>query len=252
MASKIILITGMCSQTVGANSGVGFSTAKVVSQASSEYHVILAGRSPEKIEKARSELGAANPKGSLSTVHLDVLDNDSIKKAAASVEQQFGRLDVLINNAGVASSDTDVEKNFRLVLETNVTGPALVSDAFRPLLQKSGNAYSIYVTSGLGSLARQSEYNIPPVWTSYCASKAALNMVMLNEMKFHGSPTFKCFCVCPGLVVSNLRGTGELERSAWGRAADPDVSGQTLLAIVEGKRDGDVGKVLHKDGVYPW
>lgn len=53
-------------------------------------------------------------------------------------------------------------------------------------------------------------------------------------------------------MVSNLRGEAEEERSAGGAAGDPEVSGQTILQIIEGERDGDVGKFVHKDGVYPW
>jgi hypothetical protein len=58
--------------------------------------------------------------------------------------------------------------------------------------------------------------------------------------------------VCPGLVRSNLRGTSEEARNAGGRAGDPKVSGETILSIVQGKRDEDVGKLVWKDGVYPW
>jgi hypothetical protein len=65
----------------------------------------------------------------------------------------------------------------------------------------------------------------------------------------------KVFAMCPGFVVSNLRGTTEEMRngSPFGmQAGDPMVSGQTLLSIIEGKRDDDAGKFVHKDGVYPW
>jgi hypothetical protein len=58
--------------------------------------------------------------------------------------------------------------------------------------------------------------------------------------------------VSPGFVVSNLRGTSEEERSGWGGAGDPAVSGQLILEILEGERDGDVGKFVWTEGVHPW
>jgi len=60
------------------------------------------------------------------------------------------------------------------------------------------------------------------------------------------------FPMCPGLVVSNLRGGSEEARSAGGRAGSADVSGETILSIVRGDRDKDVGRFVYKDGVYAW
>lgn len=87
---------------------------------------------------------------------------------------------------------------------------------------------------------------------AYRMSKAALNMLALQDVKLLGRQGVKVFAVCPGLVESGLRGHSEQERSAGGRAGDPKVSGETILSILEGKRDEDVGKFVHKDGVYPW
>lgn len=60
------------------------------------------------------------------------------------------------------------------------------------------------------------------------------------------------FVVSPECVVLNIRGTSEDERNAWGAAGDPDVAGNTILDIMLGKRDGDVGKFVVRDGLYPW
>ena len=80
-------------------------------------------------------------------------------------------------------------------------------------------------------------------------SKAALNMLMVQDSKMQG---VKSFAVCPGIVESNIRGPSQENRSADGLAGDPEVSGQTILRIIEGERDADVGKFVHKDGFYPW
>lgn len=87
-------------------------------------------------------------------MQLDVTDEKSIEAAAAHVERQFGRLDVLVNNAGVGNMDPEIKTRFQLCLATNVTGPAMVAAAFRPLLLKSQNPYSIYVSSGASTLVR--------------------------------------------------------------------------------------------------
>jgi NAD(P)-dependent dehydrogenase (short-subunit alcohol dehydrogenase family) len=198
-------------------------------------------------------------KGSLSALQLDVTNLASVDAAAKQVEQQFERLDVLINNAGIADStlgeDLDFKQRLDLVLTTNVTGPAIVSRAFQPLLFKSKNAYSIYVSSGLASLSQASDpesRRYHSGYTVYRLSKTALNMWALQEAKELRPKGVKVFIVCPGLVRSNLRGKTEEMVSAAGRATDPEVSGQTMLRTVEGKRDQDIGKFVHKDGVYEW
>lgn len=215
----------------------------------------MAGRSRDKLNSAMSEVQSAGIKGSLSMVQLDVTDEQSIKEAARHVREQHGRLDVLVNNAAIGSLEPDVKTRFTLSLTTNVIGPAMVAEAFRPLLLESSNPYSVYVSSGVGSLSRTAD---PAGVTyfqnedAYRVSKAALNMVAIKEWKDFGSKGLKVFAFCPGFVISNIRGPSEDARTGWGQAGDPMVSGQTLLDIIEGRRDAEDGKFVHKDGVYSW
>lgn len=243
---------------IGANSGVGYATTSVIARASENFHVILACRDLAKADKAAAEITAAGIKGKLSTVQLQVTDEDSIQKAAAWVEERFGRLDVLINNAavGVGRAQNDKDR-FLGTMETNVVGPYLVSEAFRPLLLKSEKPpYSIYVSSGQGSLSIASSVPKhpfePPKAEPYRASKAALNMVMVLDSRDNRDKGIKVFGMCPGFVVSNLRGTTDEARTGRGMAGDPEVSANVLLRIIEGERDADEGRVVHKDGVHPW
>jgi NAD(P)-dependent dehydrogenase (short-subunit alcohol dehydrogenase family) len=217
----------------------------------------MASRSLEKAKSAMSEIEAAGIKGQLSTVQLDVTDKKSIEQAVAIVQQEFGRLDVLVNNAAVGSRDPDVKTRFQLCMDTNVIGPAVVSAAFRPLLLKSSKPYSIYVSSGVGSLARASDprsatYRSLSNGEAYRASKAALNMLALQESIEFSSTALKVFAFCPGFVRSNLRGESEDARSGWGAAGDPKLSGEGILSIMQGERDADAGQFVHKDGIYPW
>lgn len=255
MSPKVVLITGV-------NSGVGLATAKVLTSASTNYHVIIAARSLSKAQNAKAEVEAENSNSAsrLSTVQLDVTDGASITRARDFVEKEFGYLDALVNNAAVGNTDPDVYTRFRAVMDTNVIGPAVIADAFRPLLLKSSNPYSIFVSSGAGSFGRAVEQlqnkreklPEPPNGGAYLVSKAALNMIALREHDEFAEKGLKVFAMCPGFVVSNLRGTREELRSGWGQAGPASVSGGIMLSILDGKRDEDVGKLVWKDGVYEW
>ena len=146
----------------------------------------MASRSLEKGQAALSELKADGPKGALSTVQLDVTDDKSIEAAAAHMQQMFGRLDVLGNNAGVCSMSDDIKTRMKLCLGTNGMGPAIVDAAFRPLLLKSQNQYSIYVSSGASTLVRNAferpvRHEGVKTSEAYQVSKAALNMLAVVE-----------------------------------------------------------------------
>lgn len=227
--------------------------------ASNTFHIILSSRSIDNARAAKSKIEATDVKGTLSAIQLDVTDRNSIDEAAVYIQKEFGRLDVLINNAGVGGLGHDLQTGFKLCLETNVVGPAMVSQAFRPLLFKSQNPYSIYVSSGERTLLRNAAqiFTLPGYENvrssgAYQVSKAALNMLVVLEAGEYGPKGLKVFALSPGFVVSNLRGKSEEARTGRGKAGDPEVSGQIVLDIVRGKRDAEVGGFIHKDGAYPW
>lgn len=94
-ASIIVLITG-------ANSGIGFAASSVIAKASDKYHVIMAARNEAKGKAALDGVKAMEGiKGEVTTLLLDQDDPESVKRAANEVEKQFGRIDVLVNNAAV-------------------------------------------------------------------------------------------------------------------------------------------------------
>lgn len=244
MAETVILITG-------ANSGVGFAATKVITTFSARYHVLLGCRDPKKGEKAKAELETSgNIKGKITVLPIDVTVRDTINKAFEYIESTFGHLDVLINNAAVGDLRPDRAERLRNSLEVNTIGPAIASETFMPLLLKSEHPYNLYVTSGLGSFGlapeRPTGHDFPN-GDAYRISKAALDFVMLLDHLKYEKQGLKTFAVCPGFVRSNLRGTDPEAISGGGQAGDPDVSGQLLLDIIEGKRDADVGKIVRTD-----
>lgn len=134
-----------------------------------------------------------------------------------------------------------------------------MSIAFRDLLLKSDKPYSLFVSSVVGSLglaadSTSSVYRGPPDGETYRASKAALNMIVLQMLATReSSDPIKLFVVDPGMVRSNLAGKG-LERTRIRNltAGDPEDPARLLLSLLEGKRDDEEGKFVHKDGQHPW
>jgi NAD(P)-dependent dehydrogenase (short-subunit alcohol dehydrogenase family) len=132
-----------------------------------------------------------------------------------------------------------------------------VTEKFLPLLEKSKGARLVYVSSGLGSINMRLDPKDPYKMLqalAYRMSKAAINMLVACDVMNYGPKGMKVWAFDPGYVVTNLSGTGEKgkrERVKNG-AGDPKVSAKALAAVLAGKRDEDVGKFIHENGVYPW
>ena len=190
-------------------------------------------------------------------VLLDVTDQASVEVAAAQVGKEFGKLDVLINNAGVMPRSPTLIEQLRETFEANTFGPAVVTEAFLPLLEKSTDARLIYTSSDLGSLTRRADpnykYSKLPA-TVYRMSKAALDMLMVCHHMQYKAQGIKVWAFNPGYVVTNLSGTGEagVQERIKNGAGDANVSAKSLADIVTGKRDKDVGKHVEAEGVIEW
>lgn len=222
---------------------------------SASYHVIVGSRSVEKGEKAIAEINSTSPKGTLSLLQLDVTNEMSIINAVATVTKDFGRVDVLINNAGIVSTAKNLATQLRETFETNTIGPAVMTEEFTPLLLKSSKAKLIYVSSGLGSITTRLDPANPyykALAEPYRLSKAALNMLMACDYARLGDKGVMAWAFCPGYVITNLTGEEGIKQRKASGAKSPTESADGLLAIVEGKRDAEVGKFVHKDGVYGW
>lgn len=188
---NVILITG-------ANRGIGKEIAKQM--AARDWQVVVTARDHTKAVQTAEEIGS-NTFG----LQLDVQDENSIKKAAALIEKEFTKLDVLINNAGVignrAMLDFDLSQ-ISSVMDTNLMGPIRTSKYFMPLLKKSNDARIINISSGMGEMAslRSGGYG------AYRLSKAALNsftILLASELE-HSK--VKVFSMCPGWVKTEMGG----------------------------------------------
>ncbi|KAH7159486.1 short-chain dehydrogenase [Dactylonectria estremocensis] len=200
-------------------------------------------------------MGARNQaKGTLSLVILDVSKDDSIEAAVAKVKADFARLDVLVNNAGIVTLDPITRESLRTAFDTNVFGVMLVTNAMTPLLQASRSPKIINVSSEMGSITLKLDptnpYHKMP-GEVYRLTKAALNMLTACQhvalQEFGGTS----WAYCPGYVITDLVGDRENRKSQG--AESSETSAQGILEIVEGKRDGEVGKFVTKYGKqFPW
>jgi NAD(P)-dependent dehydrogenase (short-subunit alcohol dehydrogenase family) len=233
-----------------------------LAQASADYHVILGSRSVAKGQKALGEQQAKHAdslRGSISVVQMDVTDRASIAAAKESVSSSFGRLDVLVNNAGIiVTRPDDTLTILRELFETNTFGPAIVTETFEPLLRASSRPRLAYVTSGLGSITNRLDptqpfHDLRGDW--YRMSKAALNM--LAACHRHNLADFGCKVVVfdPGYCVTNLTGEeGRKMRVKMG-ARDARDAALALADIVLGRKDAEADKsgILDVDGnLLPW
>ena len=194
----------------GANKGIGREIARQLADAG--LSVWLGARDPAQGEAAAAALSEGGAK--VRAVHIDLLDPQSINAAAATIDGQDGRLDVLINNAGIndkrdgAPSKAAME-GVRRIFETNFFGTLAVTQAMLPLLRKSASARVINQSSDLGSLTRQVDADWKFAFVKslgYSASKAALNMLTVHlavELREAGIPVN---ATNPGATATDLNG----------------------------------------------
>jgi NAD(P)-dependent dehydrogenase (short-subunit alcohol dehydrogenase family) len=187
----------------GANRGIGREVANQL--AGRGYSVILTARDEAKARAAADDLRASTG-GTVTPLRLDVADPESIASAAASVASDPGRLDVLVNNAGVGTDFgvAGVEPDFDAIqaaLETNFFGAYRLSVALLPLLRASDHPRIVSVSSGMGGVTEMGG------WTpGYRVSKASLNAmtrILSTELAGDG---FLVNSACPGFVKTDMGG----------------------------------------------
>lgn len=239
---RIALVTG-------ANKGIGLETARQLAQ--QNITVLLGSRDLAKGEAAARELG----KGGLDVraLEIDVNESASIRKAVAQVERDFGRLDILINNAGVLVDDYGKKVSeqsldtWRTTFETNVFGLVATTQAFLPLLRKSDAGRIVNVSSILGSITYHAtpgspvyDFKVP----AYNVSKAAVNAYTVQLAYELKDSKIKVNAAHPGWVKTELGGEGATMEI-------PD-GAKTSVALATIGSDGPNGAYLHMGESIPW
>jgi len=241
----------------GANQGIGLQIVKDL--VANGLRGLVGSRNLERGQVAAREVGP-----DAHAIHLDVTDHLSIAAAAAGIRKEFGRLDVLVNNAAISNTSKlpgqTVEEYARLnrastvsldevrtIWETNVFGVLAVYQAMLPLLREAPAARIVNVSSGAGSLASVADPNFPIrhiFGPGYAASKTAMNamtLAMAIELEATGIKVNAC---SPGFIKTNLNdyeGTGSVEEGA----REP-----VRLALLGS--DGPTGTFSRTGGVMPW
>jgi NAD(P)-dependent dehydrogenase (short-subunit alcohol dehydrogenase family) len=238
---KVALITG-------ANRGIGFEIARQLGLLG--LTVLIGARDPGRGAEAAARL--RNEGFDARAIVLDVTDPETIGAAVRQVEREFGKLDVLINNAGVAldrgmkPSDVPLDV-LRRTFETNVFGPVAVLQAFLPLLRKSEAGRVVNTSSELASLARNGD----PAFEfghinllAYNSSKTALNAVTVQLAKELRDTRIKVNAADPGYTATDFnqhRGTQTLEQGA-----------RSAVRLATLPADGPTGGFFAEEGPLPW
>lgn len=194
----------------GATKGIGLATVK--SLARTRHKVILSGRDGQHAEDRAAELRSDGL--DVESLQLDVTDAKSVTAAAAAVRDRYGRLDALINNAGILPEAADPDDHefasigaFEETFRTNTFGPLRVIETFLPLLKLSPRGRIVNVSTTMGSLSDQADPDSPfygMVVPGYQASKAALNSITIGLSKTLADTPIKVTSVCPGFVQTDL------------------------------------------------
>ncbi len=188
----------------GANRGIGYEVCRQL--AAQGYRVLLGSRDAAKGETAAQTLQGEGL--NVVALTLDVSQSDSITQAQGVVERDYGRLDVLVNNAAInydtwqrgVSADLDMVAQ---TMETNVYGAWRMVQAFLPLLRKSAHGRIVNVSSEAGSLVGMGGGT-----PAYSMSKAALNaLTRILASELHGERIL-VNSVCPGWVATDMGGAG--------------------------------------------
>ncbi|MFF1815729.1 SDR family oxidoreductase [Kribbella sp. NPDC058245] len=188
----------------GANKGIGFAIAQGLGALG--FRVAVGARDDVRRKEAVEKLQAAGIDAF--GVGLDVTSNESVAAAAQTVEQTAGRLDVLVNNAGIAGPIDDGAQDpttldldvLRTVLDTNVFGVVRVTNAMLPLLRRADSPRIVNMSSNMGSLTLQTG----PILAAYAPSKSMLNSITAVYARQFDGTNVIVNAACPGYVATDF------------------------------------------------
>ncbi|TDB95909.1 SDR family NAD(P)-dependent oxidoreductase [Actinomadura sp. 7K534] len=254
--------TGRVALVTGANKGIGRAAAERLAELG--MTVLVGARDARRGREAAAAVRASAARASGGDAHavaLDVTDPAVVRKAAAWIGERFGRLDVLVNNAGITGSGrvrpqdaldqipstVDVDM-VRAVFETNVFGVITVTNAVLPLLRRSPVPRIVNLSSGAASLAITAAPGGPlaelPASAAYSPSKTAVNALTVqyaNELRKEGV-----------LVNAADPGYVDTEINDHGGFLTPAQGAEVVVRLATLDADGPTGGFFNADGPLPW
>jgi NAD(P)-dependent dehydrogenase (short-subunit alcohol dehydrogenase family) len=221
----------------GANKGLGYETARQLIERG--HTVYIGARSVERGEAAATELGGQ-------FVQVDVTDDASVETALGIITNRESHLDVLVNSAGISTTQ-DVNGQVALeVFDTNAIGVIRVTQAALPLLERSENPVVVNVSSALGSFwavtnPERRQFHFPSI--IYGSSKAAVSMLTVQYAK--ALPGIKFNAVEPGFTATEL--------TPFSGAGQPVEKGaEVIVRMATIGKDGPTGTFQEGDGELRW
>ncbi|KAL7916745.1 NAD(P)-binding protein [Trichoderma velutinum] len=259
MSNKIILVTG-------ANRGLGYSVLQVAGGRDPSNTYILGSRDLEAGKKAKEQLEQEGVKANIEVLKLDVTNDDEIMEAVKFVAVKYGKLDVLVNNAGIISIIPDyslpsLRRCCNEMFNVNMASVAVVTSGFTQLLQKAPKPRVINVTSGLGSIENTLNTQMTR-YAPYGISKVGLNGITAHMQAMEidraaksGGPDstpgyIRYFSVAPGLLKTAFNNYLEA-------GLDPKIGAEVIVQLIaddEGKYKGG-SQLEYVDGkvkTIPW
>ena len=244
---RIALVTG-------ATRGIGLETVRQLAEAG--VHTLLAGRNRERAVEAALTLQVQGLP--VEAIALDVTDAASIDAAVAEVERRHGRLDILVNNAGILVDDAAMGvsgqslETWRTTFDTNLFGVIATTQAFLPLLRKSGAGRIVNVSSLLGSLSGHQDpaspiYGFKGV-PAYNVSKSAVNAWTIHLAHELADSGIKVNTIHPGYVKTDMNKAGDQQN---GELEVPDGARTSVRLALVGD-DGPSGGFFYLEESLPW
>lgn len=191
-------LSGRVALVTGASRGLGYATAKAL--AAQGAHVIATARTRGGLEALDDEISAAG--GSATLVPMDLMAPDGIEKLAEAVQGRWGKLDILIANAGslgkLMPAHQLPSKVWNEVLAVNLVAPARLIRAFEPLLRSSDAGRAVFLTTSEGAKTRA-------YWAAYGASKAGLEALVKSWAAELAESSVRVNLLDPGRMRTAMR-----------------------------------------------
>lgn len=230
----------------GANRGIGLAIAAGLAKAG--IFVLLGARDLARGEAAAAALASQGLKAR--AVQLDTTDEASVTALSRLIEQDYGRLDILINNAGIAldfAPDLAVAERMEGTLAVNVVGTVRLTEAMVPLLTRSGKGRIVNVSSELASFGLRArpdwpyaEFALP----TYAASKAAVNALTVGYAKQLAGAGIKVNSICPGYTAT--------EATNFAGDRTPEQAAVIAVKFAQLEEEGPTGVFVNDAGELPW
>lgn len=233
--TKVALVTG-------ANKGIGKAIVRGLAQKG--MTVLLGARDPERGMQAAEELSS---NGTVHFLQLDVTDEASVRAAAQEVATRYGKLDVLVNNAGISGSGArpseETVEDLQNVYNTNVFAVVRVTNALLPLLRLSPAGRIVNISSLRGSIGDEGAWVGTPIM-AYSSSKTALNAITAHYARELAGTPIKINGAAPGHVATDFNG--------FRGTRTPDEGAAIAIKLATLDESGPSGGVFDDNRQLPW